>query len=242
METWWRDFAPITILGLLLLTGTELILQLTGAAGSGSSSTQTLVTTVRAAAFALYLSAVSGGTLLRLAGLTPRPGGYISAALRVAQPGLLTALVIAAGIFGVLIAGLFLNMLLGEAANLLVVPAFLFLLALWLPAIPASIEEHLPPLTALRRATRLTRSYRGRLLGLLLLIGIVLIPPAMLVFAVVFGPAVVMGADGAPSTLPVLPLTRPGFWIVELSNLLFSGLIAVVPPTVYLALRTREAG
>lgn len=237
VETWWRDFAPITLLGLLLLTGTELILQLTGAATSESESTLTLVITVRATAFALFVAAVSAGTLLRLSGLTKQPGPYMRVALKVAQPGLWTALVIAVGLFCLLIGEFFLRMLIGEASSLVVVFAILFMIAIWLPAIPLSIEERLPPLNALRRASGLTKHYRTRLLGLVLLIGIILVPPTIFVFAIVFGTATVMGADGAPDTLPALALNRPGFWIMELSNLMFSGLIAVVPPTVYLALK-----
>ncbi|MBZ6378941.1 hypothetical protein B5C34_10300 [Pacificimonas flava] len=242
IETWWRDFAPITMLGLLILTGTELVIHLMGVSGSMDPSTATLIQTARAAAFALFVSAVSAGTMLRLAGMTRRPGTYMLASLKLAQPGLLTALTLAALVFGLLIVDLLLGAVIGGMSRVVILPAILFMLACLLPAIPVSIEERLPPLSALRRAAGMTKTHRGPILGLLLLVFAILLLPAMLVFAVVYGPVALTaeGSEDLAATLPALSITRPGFWIVELSSLMFNGLIAVVPPTVYLALRAAE--
>ncbi|MEE4349860.1 MAG: hypothetical protein V2J26_06495 [Pacificimonas sp.] len=237
-ESWWRDFAPITILGLLLLTGTELAVYATGGSASSDPNTQTLVQTAKAAAFSLFVAAVSAGHLLRLSEPSPAPKTYVLGGLRLAQPGLLTALTIAAVLFGLLIIDLILRALLGGWSSLFVFALSLFVIALWLPAIPAAIAERLPPLTAMKRGANLTKGMRGRLTGLVLFAAALLIPPFMAIYAVVYGVTAVPSDEGALSALPALTPATARFWIVELSDVIFGGLIASIPPAVYLALRT----
>lgn len=234
-ETWWRDFAPITLLALMLTTGTDLILYLIGAAHSPDPTTVTLATTARALAFVLFFSAVSAGTLLGgVRRLSPRT--YILGGLKLAQPGLVAALLLAAMFFLVLIGELLLGMASRILARALSIAATGGILIVWLPAIPAAVAERLGPTAALRRAAALTRGRRWMLLGFTALVALVIVPPAVLLFYTVFGHAL-SAADVNQRMLEINPATIH-YWVMELGDVLIRGFCAAALPTAYLALRS----
>ena len=232
---WWRDFAPITLLGIAILIGTELVLHVTGAAASAAESTKTLVLTARIFAALLFASAVSGATLAAGHAGRLRPRTYMLGGLKLAQPGLVTALTIAAALFTLLIAELLLSLFLGGAAALLTIPAFIYLAVIWLPAIPAAIAEKRPPFLALKRSAALTRGRRWRLLALLGAAVLLLLPPSLLPYLVLLGGGAT-DESAARELVTELTPTSAGFWILQLTNVLLTGLVAVLPPVVYRAL------
>ncbi len=228
--TFWADFAPIMVAGFALLTVPALAGHLVGDADSEIVGTtgQTLVLVLTM----LFVAIVSSGTTAALHGHRLPTLAFLGSGLRAAQPGLLVALVMGvvamAGIILITIAS---SHPLAWLVRGSVTATLIWLLATWAPAIPAAIAELLSPFDALRRAATLTRGHRGRLVALLLAVLLALIPAAMLINTVIFGPNAT--PDSAQAALDAMPLAHPGLWIYALFELLGTGLIACAPPVIY---------
>ncbi len=225
----WHEFAAIVVSGFILLT-------LPGIAAHAliddNSSGGTVVQTFLAVFFMLFLSAVSVGTIAAMAGRHLSLSGFVRAGLAAARPGLLVALVMGV----VLMTGVIL-ILLASAHPLAwlvrgsVIGTLLWLLTAWVAAIPAAVVERLTPFDALQRSATLTRGNRGRLFGLLAIAALSLLPVAMVVNVVIFGPNAT--PETAQATLDAMSVIHPGLWIDALFELLAAGLIACIPPVVY---------
>ena len=235
--TFWAEFAPIMIAGFALLTLPAIVGHVFGNAQGEimgtAGQTLSLVLTM------LFLAVVSCGATAALHDHKLSTAAFLSSGLRAAQPGLLVALVMGVvattGVILVIIAA---GHPLAWLVRGSVTGTLIWLLATWLPAIPAAITERLPPFEALRRAAALTRGHRGILLILLLVAVLALIPGAMLINTMIFGPNAT--PEGAQATLDAMPLLHPGLWIYALFELLGTGLIACVPPVVYWQLTTAK--
>jgi len=245
LRLFWVDFAPIVGLGFALLTLPGLV---THAAygpvpDPGDPDYATTGTALEVAIIVLlmvFVAAVSVGGLATLSGRRLEPMVYARTALAAMRPGLMAALVIGAAITAaitlILIAG---AVPMGGAVRLLVLAAAVWLLLVWLVAIPAAVAERLTPFAALRRSAELTRGHRWRLLALVAVVLVALMPAAMLVNVVMFGPDAT--ADTAELLLARMGLDHPALWIGALFELLVYGLLACVPPVLYAHLVRRAA-
>lgn len=239
MRVWWGEFAPITLLGLLLLTLPSILIQLLlgpGTRGSDAGSAGTIAQTLLGVATMLYFCTVAFGVLAVLGGRRLDPRTFIDAGFRAARPGLEASLILAVGgLVGVsvLLAGQILGAF-GALVVLAATGALLWAVAALMPAVPAAIAERRRPLDALKRALSLTQGNRGRLLVLLLLVGLALLPPLGLVNLVMFGPNAT--PQSVEAVLAALELGDPKLWIAQLVDLLISGMLACVPPVVYVQL------
>lgn len=230
-RSYWRDFAPIMLLGIALLLVPTLVLSLFL---SGTPADNPVVETLSAMFSLMFISAVSAATLSGYAAprqLSPRV--YFELGVRGLQPGLIAALTIAAGLVTILIARLLLAQFTGDSAIwwMLAIAAILAALAALAPAISAAYAERLMPPSAIRRSFALTKGARVRILGIILMLFILIMPAAMVIRAVVFG------FDTSPAEaqakLASLTPAAASYWILQLFNLLVTGLIAVVPPVLY---------
>ncbi|MDT7934034.1 MAG: hypothetical protein RQ833_05440 [Sphingomonadaceae bacterium] len=244
-RVWWHEFASVTLLGFLLVLLPDVVLALAfgpAAGGIGGGDDGTIVWTVLGVCLMLYGAAVAFGIVVGLRDGQLRPGAFVTAGLAAAKPGLLTALVL--GTAALLVSVPFaLDDRIGSHGLLPMVSLALLLFgtAALLPAVPAAVAERLAPIDALKRAAELTRGHRSRLAGLLLVLALGLLPPIGLIQLVMFGPHAT--PDSAFKLQENWTFVEPRLWIGFLSDLLFAGLAACVPPVVYSELvRLRQAG
>ncbi|MGB3721796.1 MAG: hypothetical protein WA979_03115 [Pacificimonas sp.] len=238
LKRWWQDFAPITLLGLALIVGTELVIHAVGANGSTAESTGTLVLTARAFAFLLFFSAVAAATLASRLPLSPR--AYILTGLRGAQPPLVTGLTVAAGLICVLIVGQLLALFLTPLARLLAMPPLLGLVILWCLAMPVAAAEKKVPFAAMKRSQQMAWRHMGSLCGLAAIIVALLTLPLMLISLVLYGYAPT--PEEARATLDAMTPATTAFWVGELAVVILSGILAVIPPAIYIALSDAAQG
>jgi hypothetical protein len=234
LAIFWRDFAPIILLGLAFVTLPAIAMRVV----SGSITTApdpalgTLAETVRWLLVMIFLCAVTGGVLSG----ARTPSAFIRAGLDNMQPGLVVALIIGVLLVSSRIVIVLLSALLpGSGFGSLLFPCIcVAAFALWVLAIPAALVERKLPLLALRRSAELTRGNRWRLAGMAVIIVLALLPPVMLVRWVVFGSAAtpVQVAEIAGK----MTIVSPGLWIGQLTNLLIFGALSVVPAALYLIL------
>ena len=234
--TWWRDFAPITLLGLALLILPELTLQALGAPNSEGRSTQTLVTTMRALTLLMFFSAVSAATLASASALPVKT--YMLVGLKRIQPPLVAALCVAAGLVGILILQRVILLAAGPAISLIAVPLFATALVLWLLAMPVAAASGVAPLAAIRLSQRLALANKGPMFGIVTVALLGVLPPLMLLSTILYGinPAPARIAEISAAMTPA----TAGFWVAELASVLLFGLMAVLPPTLYHALVTSQ--
>lgn len=232
VHCFWEDFAPIVLLGFLLLTLPSLLLQASATPSATvdavGTATETAIETFVALLAMIYVSAVNYGVMCTLAGRSLDPTTFIWAGLRAARPGLLVALVLGS----MLMAAAILVILIGRGS----IVGWLFatgigallLLALvtWIVAIPAAVLERRMPWDALRRSAALTFGNRARLVGFVGAVLLGLLPGIMLVK--LFHPTA--GLDAAPAAVD---LFSPALWIEQLFWLLAQGLLATAPAVIY---------
>ncbi|MGB7404429.1 MAG: hypothetical protein WA906_01950 [Pacificimonas sp.] len=226
-RTWWRDFAPITFLGLGLLVLPETIVHLTGGHASDAPTTETLVSTVRALTLLMFVSAITAATMASVGPLEPRI--YVLAGLKRMQAPLVTGLSIAAALVTVAIGGQLLALFTVPALIYLATPIIAALIVLWFAAMPAATALDIGPLAALRRSAQLTRQDYGRLCGLVALVVAILLPIFVLLAMLVYG--VGFTEPGVP--IRSVSLGDVGFWVGQLARVLIVGIVAVVPPVAY---------
>lgn len=230
MLLFWSEFAAILTAGFLLLTVPSLAAHVLGNADNELAGTISLtglwVLTM------LFFAVVSAGATRTDGNSRPDVRTFLWSGFASAKPGLLVALVIGVvAMIGVIAITIVQGHMLAGPARVLVIVTLIWLLAIWLPAIPLAVAERLDPIAALRRAAALTRDRRGALAALLIIVFLALLPVANLVNLVVFGPAAT--SDRAETMLNAMSLTDPGLWIYVLFELLGTGLIACIPPVVY---------
>ena len=237
---WWREFAPIIGLGALLVTLPALAGRLIGPIGGEIG---TLVATAQGVCAMLFLSAVGYGVLHVFARRPLAPRRFMAAGLAAAQPGLVVALILGAGLVTVriifLIAGALSPIAQGFVDGV-ATAVTLWAVATLLPAVPAAVAERLGPMAALERAAALTRGNRVRLLGLCCVVALAIVPIAGLVTIIVFGQNA-SPAD-AQKLLTTMTAADPALWIMLLSDLLLAGVLACVPASVYAVLVTLRVG
>lgn len=232
VRCFWDDFAPIVLLGFLLLTLPSLLLHLSATppaeADVVGSTTDTVIETFVALLAMLYVSAVNYGVMCALAGRPLETTTFMWAGLRASRPGLLVALVLGS----MLMAALILVILFGRGSPVgwlfatIVGVALVIALVTWIVAIPAAIAERRMPWDALRRSAALTFGNRGRLVGFVGAMLLGLLPGIMLVK--MFGP----DASFVPATEGG-DLFSPAMWIEQLFWLLAQGLLATAPAVIY---------
>lgn len=240
LRSFWDDFAPIIVLGFLLLTLPSLFLHSTlnevPADGHPAGGTMdTVIETLVAVLAMIYVSAVNYGVMCTLAGQQLDTSAFIWAGLRAARPGLLVALVLGS----MLMVALILVILFGRGSPLGwlfvtgVAVAVVIALVTWLVAIPVAVAERQMPWAALRRSAALTNGNRGRLIGFVAAILLGLLPGIMLVR--LFGPDLPFVAGTAQGGL-----FSPAMWIEQLFWLLAQGLLATAPAVIYAQLSRRK--
>ena len=236
LQIFWRDFAPIIMLGLVFLTLPAVFFRMVTDvnAGAPDPTLGTLAETFRWLLVMIFLCAVTGGVLSQFGGRLVTPSEFIRAGLRGMQPGLVVALVI-----GVILVSLRIIFLLiarlapgSGLATMSFVAVCVAAFALWAVAIPAALRERQLPLVALRRSADLTRGNRWRLAAMFLVLGLAILPPIMLIRFVIFG------AASTPLQIAEIirgmTVTSPALWISQLSTLLIFGALSVVPAALYL--------
>lgn len=227
----WRDFAPIIMLGFMFLTLPSLLVHLMAStATEGGISLGTLLQTLTALLGMIFACAVNFGIMAALAGRPLDPGDFIRAGLRASRPGIIVALIIGAVIMTMTIL-LYLFQSLSPFAGMIVMVLAIWLIAALIVAIPAAIAEQRQPFDALRRSFELTRGNRGRIIGLIIVATIAFLPAAMIVNTVIFGPGATK--ESALAELQAMTLMSPGLWIVQLFYLLVYGLLATIPAVIY---------
>lgn len=247
VRLFWVDFAPIVCLGFALLTLPGVVTHaaygpIPDPGEPGYATTGTVVEVGIIVLVMVFVAAVSVGGVATLSGRRLELGVYLRTALAAMRPGLMAALLIGAALTAAITVNLFAGIVpMGGVLRLLVIAAVVWLLLIWLVAIPAAVAERLTPFEALRRSAELTRGQRWRLLALVALVVMALMPAAMLVNVVIFGP------DATAATAELLfagmGLDHPGLWIGALFELLVYGLLACLPPVLYahLVRRSRTA-
>lgn len=245
IRAWWIEFAPITLLGFLLLMLPSLALTAAfgpGVRSGGVDSLGTMAQTLLGVLNLLYFCAVAFGVLAGLGGRRLDAKTFMAAGLRAARPGLQAALVLA---IGLVIAANFLvaSRIFGGAA--LIIAAGAIGAVAWgfsalLPAVPAAIAERRRPIDALRRALLLTAGHRWRLFGLGLIVLLALMPPVGVFNLVMFGPNA--SPERASKVLASLSFGDPRMWIAQLWNVLLCGILACLPPVIYVQLVRLKGG
>jgi len=241
LRSFWDDFAPIVVLGFLLLTLPSVLLHassepLPTEANPAGGAMDTVIETLVAVLAMIYVSAVNYGVMCTLAGRRLDTSSFIWAGLRASRPGLLVALVLGS----MLMAALILVMLFGRSSPLGwlfvtgVSVAVVVALVTWLVAVPVAVAERRMPWDALKRSAAITVGNRGRLVGFVGAILLGLLPGIMLLQ--LFGPdATFIPAAGQGDVF------SPAMWIKQLFWLLVQGLLAVAPAVVYAQLTTRRS-
>lgn len=248
-DAFWRDFAPIILLGFLFVTVPALFVHVAFDNAPLVQGTRqvdpTLGTLVQTFSFLLafiFICAVNFGVMHALAGRQLETTTFMREGLRAARPGVLVALLLGAlaMVVAIIITLFARGSLFGFLLSMAVLAGAVWAFAAWMVAIPAAIAERRTPIDALRRSAELTRGNRGRLVGLLLVTMLAILPPWMIVELVVFGPQT--SSNRITQILSEMTLFSPGLWIGQLFTLLVLGLLATVPAVVYMQLmyRTRR--
>ncbi len=237
LRLFWRDFAPIIILGMIFLTLPAVASKLYIAGpGETTHALGTVVSTVRGLLIMIFICAVSGGILAQRSGQVLSASDFVKIGLAVMQPGLVTALSIGVAIMVLRIV----FMLIGGVivppglSSWLFVIGCIGLFSVWAAAIPAALDQRLPPLGALRQSATLTAGNRLKLSGLFISVILATLPALLLIRSVVFG--------GATTPLEIadilnsMTLASPGLWIGQLTNLLIMGVFSTIPVALYLVL------
>ena len=226
LEVFARDAAPILLLGFGMVSIPALALgALPPAEGLG-----TMLSVAIGLSGLLYVTIVSFGAMTRLVGRPLDPARFAAAGLAASPPGYSVALLLGAGAVVAAIVGLLLPA--GAPLHLLLWAAAAWGLVVVLPALPAALAERLGPVAALRRAARLTRGNRGRIVALLLVVPLLgLLPAATVIGQVV--PVFGIGRDGGAA---LLALGDPRLWLKTGFELVAVALTATVPPVVYMQL------
>ncbi len=221
----WHDFAGIVIGGFVAVT----LPSVAARAMTQGGDFGTLATTVRAVLAMLYVAMVSHGVLSRLAGAPLPPGRFIGEGLRRARPGLEVALLLGAGVVGLLIIELFgrEGTVAGTALHALVAAGAIWAACIILPVVPVAGAERLRPLAAIGRAAELTRGNRDRLFALLILVLLTLAPAGAVI-------ALLVERDATD-------IARPGLWLSALFDLMACSLLATVPAVAYAGLLCRDS-
>lgn len=236
---WWREFAPITMLGFVLLTVPALVQQAL-APSMGAAGAATVLATLRGVLGTMFAATVGFGTLASIAGRRLDPRAFITTGLAASQPGVVVGLTLGAGLVTVMIVLLIARSLgtVGALVTWVAVATALWGAATLLPAVAAAVAERLSPVAALERAARLTHGNRWRLMGMVMLIGLALLVTnggvTLLRFGQALDPAKLMAA------MMATPLDDPGLWVALLVQLLIAGVLACVPPAVYASLAMRR--
>jgi hypothetical protein len=228
-RAWWRDFAPITLLGFGLLTLPGLVAgALLGAAPATDPVWGTAVATILGILAMLFFAAVAVGVVSGELGRPLPPARFALLGMAGAAAGLPVGLLFGTAAVAVLIALRLAPLAgpVGAVAGAAALALALAGLAAWLPAIPAAVAERAGTLAALRRAARLTRGERTRLALLCLGSGIALWALASATHG--------FGRMGA------LAMTAPERWIGELVGVMALGLAASLPPAAYVELGARR--
>lgn len=240
LRSFWDDFAPIVVLGFLLLTLPSVLLHSTveatpAEAHPGGYSMDTIIETLVAVLAMIYVSAVNYGVMCTLAGRQLDTSTFIWVGLRASRPGLLVALVLGS----IVMVALILLLLFGRGSPLGwlfatgMAVALVVALVTWLVAIPAAVAERRMPWDALRRSAALTFGNRARLIGFVAAILLGLLPAYMLVR--LFGPDAAFVAPEAGGGV-----FSPSMWIRQLFWLLAQGLLATAPAVIYAQLTSRK--
>lgn len=231
LQCFWDDFAPIVLLGFLLLTLPSLLFHLSetpsAQVDAAGATADTMIQTFVALLAMIYVSAVNYGVMCALAGRQLETSTFIWAGLRASRPGLLVGLVLGS----MLMVALILIFLFGHSSpvgwmfSTIVVGAILFAVVTWIVAIPVAVAERQMPWAALRRSAALTFGNRGRLAGFVGALLLALLPGFMLVEMFAADAGFVPAAEGN--------LFSPVMWIEQLFWLLAQGLLATAPAVIY---------
>lgn len=238
LTIFWRQFAPIILLGLIFLTLPAVALRTLSIATTDAPDPAlgTIAETMRWLLVMIFFCAVTGGILAR----TSDPRTFMRAGLSRLQPGLVVALIIGIGLMTMRIILLLASRLLqlGQMNSLLFTAACIAVFAVWVLAIPAALQERQWPMVAFQRSAELTRGNRWRLSALCILIALALMPVVMAVRFVVFHAA--QTPQQVAAIVQSMTITSPALWIIQLSTLLVYGLLSVVPAALYLTLAGRR--
>lgn len=228
----WHDFAPIVLLGFVMVTLPEVALALAGTHGGS-----TVIATFGGMLRVLYVVIVSHGTLARLDDRPLGPRIFARAGVAASPRALSVALLLGAGVVLVLVA-LLLAGLAGGAAivvRVAVIAVAFAVAVVAVPAIPLALVERRAPVATLTRAAALTAGNRGRIAIVIGVVVLTIVPARLVIAASVYGlaaSAARMGAIDAGMTL-----ASPGLWLIALFDLLGWSVGAVVPAVIYRGLR-----
>jgi hypothetical protein len=228
-RAWWRDFAPITLLALALLTLPGVVAgALLGAAPAADPVWGTAAATILGILAMLFFAAVAVGVIAGELGRPLPPARFATLGLAGAAAGLPVGL-----LFGSAAVATLIVLRIGPLAGAAGVPAAVGALALalaglatWLPALPAAVAERAGTLAALRRAGRLTRGNRTRLALVCLGAGLALWALA--------------AATQGFGRIGALAVADPQRWLGELVGVMALGLAACLPPAAYVELGARR--
>lgn len=229
LEVFARDAAPILLLGFGMVSIPVLALAVLPRAGGLG----TMLSVAVGLSGLLYVTIVSFGAMTRLVGRPLDPARFAAAGLAASPPGYSVALLLGAGAVIAAIVGLLLPRggAAGAPLHLLLWAGAAWALVVVLPALPVALAERLSPVAALRRAARLTRGNRGRIVAVLLVVPLLgLLPAATVIGQVV--PVFGIGRDSAA----MLALGDPRLWLKTGFELVAVALTATVPPVVYMQL------
>lgn len=228
----WHDFAPIVLLGFVMVTIPEVALAL-----AGTHDGSTIIATFGGMLEVLYVVIVSHGAFARLDGRPLGPRAFARAGVATSPRALSVALLLGAGVVLVLV-GLLLAGLAGAGAIIVrigIVATAFVIAAIVAPAVPLALVERRSPLSTLAQTAALTRGNRGRIAIVLGAVGLTIVPARLVVAATVYGVAASAARTGAIDAS--MTLASPGLWLMALFDLLSWGLGAVVPAVIYRGLQ-----
>ena len=228
----WHDFAPIVLLGFVMVTIPEVALALAGTNGGS-----TIIATFGGMLAVLYVVIVSHGVLLRLDGNPAGARAFARAGVAASPRASSVALLLGAGTVLVLV-GLLLAGLAGAGAIVVrigIVATAFAVATVVAPAVPLALVERRSPFATLAEVAVLTRGNRGRIAVVLGTVALTIVPARLVVAATVYGVAASAARTGAIDAS--MTLTSPGLWLLALFDLLAWGVGAVVPAVIYQGLR-----
>jgi hypothetical protein len=231
VTVFWHDFAAIVVLGFVMVTLPGVVLAL-----AGTHAGSTIVATFGGMLRVLYVVIVTHGVLARLGGQPLAPRAFVRAGFAASPSGLNVALLLGAvtvlALVGLLLAGLAGSSALPIRAA--IVAAGFAGAVLLVTAVPVALVERHAPLSALWRATALTRGNHGRIAVVLGGFALTVVPARLVVAATVYG----VGASAAhvAAVDAGMTLASPGLWLLALFDLLAWGVGAVIPGVVFAGL------
>ena len=230
VETFWHDFAPIVLLGFVMVTVPSIVQRLIGSQSGG-----TIIATFGGMLGVLYVVIVTVGTITRLTGRPLPPMAFVRTGLAASPNGLSVALLLGAALVMVMVALLLTGFgtPVGAAWSLMIVAAAFAGVVAVVPAVAAAIVERRKPFEAVARAATLTRGNRGRIAAVLVVLALAVLPARMIIVATIYGTASAAQAAMIDGSMTLL---SPGLWLMSLFDLLAWGLAATVPAVVYLQL------